>query len=102
MRIEVIGEDESIHAQARTYAEYRVFAALVRHSQAVRGARVVLRRDERGGTCDTVVCAVTIVPLNALSISCAVEPRSALHPEIAPMRAAPGFQTDVEPFSLKC
>lgn len=60
MRIEVIGEDESIHAQARTYAEYRVFAALARHTQRVRGARVVLRRDERGGTCDTVVCAVTI------------------------------------------
>ena len=60
MRIEVIGEDESSNAQARTYAEYRVFAALARHTQHVRGARVVLRRDEREGTCDDVVCAVTI------------------------------------------
>ena len=60
MRIEVIGEDESSNAQARTYAEYRVFAALARHTPRVRGARVVLRRDERDGTCDTVVCAVTV------------------------------------------
>ncbi|MGH9254610.1 MAG: HPF/RaiA family ribosome-associated protein [Vicinamibacterales bacterium] len=60
MHIEVIGEDESSHTQARTYAEYRVFAALARHAQRVRGARVVLRRNEGDGTCDTVVCAVTV------------------------------------------
>jgi len=60
MHIEVIGEDESSNAQARIYAEYRVFAALARHAQRVRGARVILRRDERDGTCDTVVCAVTV------------------------------------------
>jgi ribosome-associated translation inhibitor RaiA len=60
MRIEVIGEDDSSNAQARTYAEYRVFAALARHTQHVRGARVVLRRNARDGTCDDVVCAVTI------------------------------------------
>src|SRR2546425_11267800 len=60
MRIEVIGEDESIHAQARTYAEYRVFAALARHTRRVRGARVVLRRAERDRTRDTVVCTVTL------------------------------------------
>jgi ribosome-associated translation inhibitor RaiA len=60
MHIEVIGDPESSNAQARTYAEYRVFAALARHAQRVRGARVVLRRDERDGTCDTVVCAVTV------------------------------------------
>ena len=60
MRIEVIGEDESSNAQARTYAEYRVFAALARHTQHVRGARVGLRRDAREGTCHDVVCAVTI------------------------------------------
>jgi ribosome-associated translation inhibitor RaiA len=60
MRIEVIGEDDSSNAQARTYAEYRVFAALAQHTQHVRGARVVLRRDAREGTCDNVVCAVTI------------------------------------------
>jgi ribosome-associated translation inhibitor RaiA len=60
MRIEVIGEDESSNAQARTYAEYKVFAALAQHTQHVRGARVVLRRDKRNGTCDTVACAVTV------------------------------------------
>ena len=60
MRIQVVGEDESIDAQARTYAEYRVFAALARHTPRVRSARVVLRRGERRGRCDTVVCAVTV------------------------------------------
>lgn len=60
MRIEVIGEDESSNVQARTYAEYRVFAALARHSTRVRVARVVLRRDERDGTCHSVICAVTV------------------------------------------
>ena len=60
MRIEVIGEDESSNPQARTYAEYKVFAALVRHTQRVRGARVVLQRDERDRTCNSVACAVTV------------------------------------------
>jgi hypothetical protein len=60
MRIEVIGEDESSTAQARAYAEYRVFAALARHTPCVRGARVALRREEGNGTYDTVVCAVTV------------------------------------------
>ena len=60
MRIEVIGEDASSNVQARTYAEYRVFAVLARHASHVRGARVVLRRDERDGTRDTVICAVTV------------------------------------------
>ena len=60
LRIEVIGEDGSSNTQARTYAEYRVFAALARHTPHVRGARVVLQRDPREGTCDNVVCAVTI------------------------------------------
>jgi ribosome-associated translation inhibitor RaiA len=61
MHIEVIGEDESSNEQTRTYAEYRVFAVLARYAQGVRGARVVLRREERDGTPDTVVCAVTVV-----------------------------------------
>jgi ribosome-associated translation inhibitor RaiA len=60
MRIEVIGEDGSSDAQARTYAEYRVFAALARHMPHVRGARVVLRRNEVGRKCEPVVCAVTV------------------------------------------
>ena len=60
MRIDVVGEDESSNAQARTYAEYKVFAALAQHTQHVRGARVVLRRDKRIGKCDAVACAVTV------------------------------------------
>jgi ribosome-associated translation inhibitor RaiA len=60
MRIEVIGQDEASNAQARTYAEYKVFAALVRHTQRVRGARVVLRREGRDGRCNSVACAVTV------------------------------------------
>ena len=44
MRIEVVGGD-TISQQARTYAEYRVFAALTQFADAekVRRARVVLR-----------------------------------------------------------
>lgn len=72
MRIEVIGEDESSNVQARIYAEYRVFAVLARHTSRVRGARVVLQRDERNRTCDTVVCAVTV----ALEPSGSVRTRS--------------------------
>ena len=60
MRIEVIGEDESGNAQARTYAEYKVFATLAQHTQHVRSARVVLRRDMRNRTCNTVACVVTV------------------------------------------
>lgn len=60
MRIEVIGDDESSNAQVRTYAEYRVFAALARHTQRVRGVRIVLRRDDRNATGHTAVCAVTV------------------------------------------
>ena len=71
MLIEVTGDDPS-NAQARAYAEYRVFAALVRHTSRVRCARVVLQRDERKGTCDTVMCAVTV----ALEPSGSVRTRS--------------------------
>jgi ribosome-associated translation inhibitor RaiA len=60
IRIEVIGKDESSNAQARTYAEYKVFAALAQHTPHVRAARVVLQRYTRNGTCDTVACSVTV------------------------------------------
>ena len=44
MRIEVVGE-RTISQQARTYAEYRVFAALTQCTEAdkVRRVRVLLR-----------------------------------------------------------
>jgi hypothetical protein len=60
MRIQVLGES-AISAQARTYAEYRVFAALARSAERVRGARVVLRALDRCGGCDGVACTVTVV-----------------------------------------
>ena len=60
IRIEVV-EDESGNPQARTYAEYKVFSALVRHAPQVRGARVALRRDAAVHGCNGVACAVTVV-----------------------------------------
>ena len=61
MRIEVVG-DETISSQARTYAEYRVFAALAGLAAAdhVRSARVELRRTRRSDGCDAVTCTVTV------------------------------------------
>jgi ribosome-associated translation inhibitor RaiA len=61
MRVEVVGGD-MISAQARTYAEYRVFAALthITETQQVRLARVVLRSVNGEGSCDRVACTVTV------------------------------------------
>ena len=61
MRIEVIGEDP-ISPQARTYAEYRVFAALTQFAEAekVRHVRVLLRPANVGRDCEDVVCTVTV------------------------------------------
>lgn len=57
-RITVVGDD-TINAQARTYAEYRVFAALARHTRSVR-VRVVLRHTDARVSCDKVTCVVTV------------------------------------------
>lgn len=57
MRIQVQGDD-TISSQARTYAEYRVFAALTQLTGAEQ-ARVVLRRGSRGSG-DNVTCMVTV------------------------------------------
>jgi ribosome-associated translation inhibitor RaiA len=61
MHIEVLGDDTISH-QARTYAEYRVFAALTQlaGAQQVRDARVVLRRASRSGDAESVTCMVTV------------------------------------------
>jgi hypothetical protein len=60
MHIDVVG-DESISLQARSYAEYRLFAALpfVVDASRVRRALMLLRRtdDDR---CPGTVCAVSI------------------------------------------
>ena len=59
-RITVVSNDDSINAQARAYAEYRVFAVLAPHTQRFGRARVVLRHVDERGTSDEVTCAVTV------------------------------------------
>lgn len=61
MRIEVIGEDP-ITPQTRTYAEYRVFAALMQFADAekVRRVRVLLRPVNSGRECEDIACTVTV------------------------------------------
>jgi ribosome-associated translation inhibitor RaiA len=58
MRIEVVGED-TISAQARIYAEYRLFAALsqVMDTNRIRHARLTLRHSRAG---ESVSCTVTV------------------------------------------
>lgn len=61
MRLEVLGDD-SISAQARTYAEYRLFAGLSQaaDTQQVTHARLVLRRTAPSRTSGGVSCTVTV------------------------------------------
>jgi ribosome-associated translation inhibitor RaiA len=61
MRIEITGDD-SISRQARTYAEYRLFAALseVVDTRRVRSASLALRSARSNRHCDAVLCTVTI------------------------------------------
>jgi ribosome-associated translation inhibitor RaiA len=61
MRIEVIGNDP-ISPQARTYAEYRVFAALTQFAEAakVRHVRILLRAANVRSECEDVACTVTV------------------------------------------
>jgi hypothetical protein len=61
MRIEVAGEG-AISQQARTYAEYRVFAALTQFSDAdkVERVRVLLRSAKPGDGREVVACTVTV------------------------------------------
>ena len=61
MRIEVIGDD-TISRQARTYAEYRVFAALTQITNAdkVRHVRVLLRPIRSRTACEDIACNVTV------------------------------------------
>ena len=61
VRVDVVGE-HPICAQARAYAEYRVFAALtqITETQRVRRARVVLRSVNGEGGSECVTCTVTV------------------------------------------
>jgi ribosome-associated translation inhibitor RaiA len=60
-RILVLADDQSINPQARSYAEYRVFAAVARHLRCVRRVRIVLRSaEEKPSREDRVGCAITV------------------------------------------
>lgn len=61
MRIQVTTDDD-ISLQARTYAEYRLFAALSQlvDTERVRQARVVLRRAMQRRGCEGVSCTLTV------------------------------------------
>ena len=61
MRIEVFGE-ETIGAQARTYAEYRLFAALsqVMDTNRVQHARLTLKRTKPDRAGENVSCTVVV------------------------------------------
>jgi hypothetical protein len=61
VRVDVVGH--TICAQARAYAEYRVFAALtqITETQRVRRARVVLRSVNGEGRSELITCTVTVV-----------------------------------------
>jgi ribosome-associated translation inhibitor RaiA len=61
MQIDVLGE-HSISPQARSYAEYRLFAALsqVVDTGRVRRARLALRRSKHEADSESVSCTVTV------------------------------------------
>ena len=61
MRIEVFG-DETIGTQARTYAEYRLFAALSQamDTSRVRHARLTLQRTTHNRASESVWCTVSV------------------------------------------
>jgi ribosome-associated translation inhibitor RaiA len=61
MRIEVAGSD-TIGRQARSYAEYRVFATLTRflETEKVRHVRVMLRTTKLPGGCEVIACTLTV------------------------------------------
>lgn len=59
-RIHVLADPDTISAQARTYAEYRVFSALTRHAINFRRARVRLRNGDGTGTYGRVSCALCV------------------------------------------
>ena len=61
MRIHILGDD-SVGDQARTYAEYRLFAALSQalDTRLVRSASLALRRANTGRHPGGVICSVTI------------------------------------------
>lgn len=60
MFIELISEGESTSAQARAYAEFRIFATLARHSRRIRGVKVIVRIPQGSKAADLVTCVVHV------------------------------------------
>jgi ribosome-associated translation inhibitor RaiA len=58
--IEILGYDEGITSQTRAYAEYRVFAALAKHTQRVRRVRIVLRHANQSESFGACTCEVSV------------------------------------------
>ena len=92
MRIEVVG-DETISSQARTYAEYRVFAALTRATATrdARSARVTLRSMNARADCGGVACTVTVLfePSDTVQVNAiGGHPYAAINRAIERLRAA--------------
>ena len=63
MRVHVVAESGWNSAQARAYAEYRLFAALARYGSVVQGAQIVLRREgDEGPRAFRCRMTVSLVP----------------------------------------
>lgn len=92
MRIEVVGEG-TISQQARTYAEYRVFAALTQFSEAhkIQRVRVLLRQVKLGNGCEGIVCTVTVKLVG--SATCRIRTTGS-HAYAAINRAVERFRTN--------
>jgi hypothetical protein len=61
MRIDVTDEDASATAQARAYAEYRLFTTLARHARCIQQVGVVLGHVNRNGVTVRATCVVNVV-----------------------------------------
>lgn len=104
MRIQVLA-DETIGQQARTYAEYRVFAALTQLAGAdhVRDASVVVRHVNRNGSGQVVTCVVSVTweGSNTMRVQTTGDhPYAAINRAVERLRSASTFelidQTSVE------
>jgi ribosome-associated translation inhibitor RaiA len=96
MRIQVLGDD-TISQQARTYAEYRLFAALTQLVDAgkVRDARVLLRRANRRGDGESVTCMVTVTVADSDPVRVRTtgdHPYAAINRAVERLRSASTFE----------
>ena len=61
VQFDIISQYASATAEARVYAEFRLFATLARHARAIRMVQVVLGQINRRGATDRATCAVRVV-----------------------------------------